>query len=820
MEILKNNPKYFLYRFANPITLKREDMIDYQLKEKGIDRKEIKYIIISHLHPDHIGGLKFFPNSNLILTETCYNNLKSGKDNLLIFNELFPDDFENRLILIKNYKENKLFPYKESFDLFSDSSMLMIEVDGHAKGQGCLFLPEKNLLIAADVCWGTEYLPLTDKMKWLARKIQNNFEDYKQGSDLLKKVMKNDISVIVSHDNKEKIKSFLPDMKKAIERFPLTVFCSVVVFILSVYLVENPELKNENLLNELHKMVILLGMSIPLTLALELAREKYLSGKNRWVIRSVNALITLVFIIFYRFYYLSGKNSSSTLDSLEQLMATGIIFFLCFLLVPVIGKKDEEEKYFQSVIVDKTVTILFSVVLFLGLIAVFATIDGLSLIKLDSNIYIETWLFVVFVFSVIFFLSKLKKVDESLENYEIHKIFKFLIYFIVIPLITTYTGILYVYFGKMLITRSWPQGLVSHLILWYTIFSLFIMIMVTPMAKKDSVARVFKKYFPFASLPLLVLSIVSISKRISQYGVTPSRYFVVLLAMWLIFCMVSSIFKARLSVILISLITVVYISVFTPVNNRRITLMSQNKRFEKILVKHGLLKDGKLVKKPELAKEKKYEVTDVLNYILGINDRRNDIENLKPFGKTDGKPYKDREEFEKSLGIDSTWYQYSDFVSIGDSYFVTFGINENVLTNMYNGIEEVKGYDYAITNLESYFTDNNNVKEFFGKYPVKLSQEGIAVYDGKIEDNKELIKVNMPEIVDKIIKNPEIQQRTNKRKDEIKDSVVPENILEFTGENEKVKYKVKVIEISVTGEEHKVPRVSKYYYSFYYSVKK
>ena len=618
---------------------------------------------------------------------------------------------------------------------------------------------------------------------------------------------------------KEKIKSFLPDMKKAIERFPLTVFCSVVVFMLSVYLVENPELKNENLLNELHKMVILLGMSIPLTLALELAREKYLSGKNRWVIRFVNALITLIFIIFYRFYYLSGKNSSSTLDSLEQLMATGIIFFLCFLLVPIIGKKDEEEKYFQSVIVDKTVTILFSVVLFLGLIAVFATIDGLSLIKLDSNIYIETWLFVVFVFSVIFFLSKLKKVDESLENYEIHKIFKFLIYFIVIPLITTYTGILYVYFGKMLITRSWPQGLVSHLILWYTIFSLFIMIMVTPMAKKDPVARVFKKYFPFASLPLLVLSIVSISKRISQYGVTPSRYFVVLLAMWLIFCMVSSIFKARLSVILISLITVVYISVFTPVNNRRITLMSQNKRFEKILVKHGLLKDGKLVKKPELAKEKKYEVTDVLNYILGINDRRNDIENLKPFGKTDGKPYKDREEFEKSLGIDTAWYQYSDFGSIGDSYFVTFGINENVLVSQYNGIEEVKEYDYAITNLESYFTDNNNVKEFFGKYPVKLSQEGIAVYDGKIEDNKELIKVNMPEIVDKIIKNPEIQQRINKRKDEIKDSVVPENILEFTGENEKVKYKVKVIEISVTGEEHKAPRVSKYYYSFYYNIK-
>ena len=113
------------------------------------------------------------------------------------------------MTLIKNYKENKLFPYKESFDLFSDSSMLMVEIGGHAKGQGCLFMPEKNLFIAADVCWGTEYLTLTDKMKWLPGKIQNNFEDYRQGSNLLKKIIEDNISVVVSHDNKEKIRRIL-----------------------------------------------------------------------------------------------------------------------------------------------------------------------------------------------------------------------------------------------------------------------------------------------------------------------------------------------------------------------------------------------------------------------------------------------------------------------------------------------------------------------------------------------------------------------------------------------------------------------------------
>ncbi len=42
-------------------------------------------------------------------------------------------------------------------------------------------------------------------MKWLPRKIQNNFEEYKKGTKLLEKLIEDKISVIVSHDKKEKI---------------------------------------------------------------------------------------------------------------------------------------------------------------------------------------------------------------------------------------------------------------------------------------------------------------------------------------------------------------------------------------------------------------------------------------------------------------------------------------------------------------------------------------------------------------------------------------------------------------------------------------
>lgn len=616
---------------------------------------------------------------------------------------------------------------------------------------------------------------------------------------------------------KEKMKKILPDMKKGIERFPLTIFCGIIVFLLSVYVLETSDTNNNHFIEEVQKFVFLIMLSIPLTAALELIREKYLSGKNKWIIRALNVMITLVFIVFYRFYYLYEIGGEAFFGNSEKLLATGIIFFLFFLLVPIIGKKDEEEKYFQSVIVDKAVTVLFSVVLFLGLTVVFLTVDGLSLVKLEGKIYVETWLFVVFVFAMIFFASKLKKVDENLEEYEIHKVFKFLIYFIIIPLITIYTGILYIYFGKMLVTRSWPQGLVSHLILWYTIFSLFIMIMVTPMTKKDPVAKVFKKYFSLASIPLLALSIVSISKRISQYGVTELRYFIVLLGIWLIFCMVSSIFRARLSVILISLIAVVYISVFSPVNNRRITIMSQNKRLERILIKHGLLKDGKLVQNSGLSENKKYEVTDVLNYILGIRDKKEGIENVQPFGKSDGKPYTNIDEFKKAVGIDHSWYKYG---SGTDNYYAVFTINEKQQNDSYNAVEEVNGYEYVISNLLSYNFENDLTREYSGKYPVKISEKNISVYNGNIENGKEIIKIEISEILKTILDKPEIQEKINKPKGEIKDSVVPENVLEFTGENEKVKYRIKMTQISVRGNDDRKAEIMDYHYSFYYSMKK
>ena len=51
-------------------------------------------MILSHLHPDHIGDVKKFQNAKIIITEDCYENYKNSRLKDLIFKEFLPKYFE------------------------------------------------------------------------------------------------------------------------------------------------------------------------------------------------------------------------------------------------------------------------------------------------------------------------------------------------------------------------------------------------------------------------------------------------------------------------------------------------------------------------------------------------------------------------------------------------------------------------------------------------------------------------------------------------------------------------------------------------------
>jgi glyoxylase-like metal-dependent hydrolase (beta-lactamase superfamily II) len=207
--LYQNQFKYLLYRKINPIQVSFDEMIDQQLRQKGIEPSAIRWVILSHLHPDHIGGAKQFPKATFITTEAVYRNFKKATVKDLIFNEFLPNDFEERVIHVLPNQHDSQFPYHAVADLFGDGSLLLSSFDGHAVGQGCLFLPEKNLFLAADICWGMDLLSKTEQLKPIPRLIQHNMRAYRQSCALLQKIQADGIQVVVSHDATQRIKEVL-----------------------------------------------------------------------------------------------------------------------------------------------------------------------------------------------------------------------------------------------------------------------------------------------------------------------------------------------------------------------------------------------------------------------------------------------------------------------------------------------------------------------------------------------------------------------------------------------------------------------------------
>ena len=110
-----------------------KDQILNLLKAKGIRPEDITHVMLSPLHPDHLGGAGFFPNASFLLTQEVYEVYQKPKLKDLIFKEFLPASFEKQVTVIKADQQNSTFPYRPTYDLFGDGSILVASVDGHAR---------------------------------------------------------------------------------------------------------------------------------------------------------------------------------------------------------------------------------------------------------------------------------------------------------------------------------------------------------------------------------------------------------------------------------------------------------------------------------------------------------------------------------------------------------------------------------------------------------------------------------------------------------------------------------------------------------------
>ncbi|MEA5573719.1 MBL fold metallo-hydrolase [Calothrix sp. UHCC 0171] len=155
---------YRLYALTTPVYFQPEESAAKQLQKFGISVEEVNYIIISHFHADHIGGLCDFPNAQFICFQSGYTAVKNlrgiAATKAGFLPGLLPINFEQRAIFVEQKSTVALPPeydtFDTGFDLFGDRSLIAVELPGHVTGQLGLFFTDtdkQSYFLIADACW-------------------------------------------------------------------------------------------------------------------------------------------------------------------------------------------------------------------------------------------------------------------------------------------------------------------------------------------------------------------------------------------------------------------------------------------------------------------------------------------------------------------------------------------------------------------------------------------------------------------------------------------------------------------------------------------
>lgn len=145
---------------------KPEQRIDRQLIKLGYKPEDVKFVILSHMHKDHCGGMTLFPQATFIVRK---QELHAA---------WWPESFQMGYSY-DDFKDTRNFKYiqpldEEEFDVFYDGSLICIDTKGHTRGHQSLIvnLPKYGKIVLAvdaaqvaeileekiipGICWNSE----------------------------------------------------------------------------------------------------------------------------------------------------------------------------------------------------------------------------------------------------------------------------------------------------------------------------------------------------------------------------------------------------------------------------------------------------------------------------------------------------------------------------------------------------------------------------------------------------------------------------------------------------------------------------------------
>lgn len=401
----------------------------------------------------------------------------------------------------------------------------------------------------------------------------------------------------------------------AFRRFPETLSCAIFGAAVFMWIVHwhSAEFGYEYV-----RLLFALALGIPLFLAGSLAAEHRFPGNIRARLAFGAAILALLGIYF-----------GVTLDTLTRnhyvrffqfaLAAHLVVAFVAFMSD---ARPSRFWQFNKSLFTRFLLSTLYAYVLFLGVAIALSAVDRLFGVRIKSKVYQDLWIFCVFVFQTWHFLAAVPSDpggEEKPADYP--NGLKIFTQYLLIPLITLYGIILYAYLGKISATGKWPEGLVGWMVSAMAVGGIFNLLLIQPVKEREGNRwmRIYEKMFYAAMIPLIGMLFASVYIRVRQYGITERRYLLAVLGLWLLGVAIYFLARRNADIRRIpqSLCLLALITSFGSWGAYSVSLDSQMERLESLLVKPGLLKDGKVSKiDGVIAFEDRKEISATLDYVI------------------------------------------------------------------------------------------------------------------------------------------------------------------------------------------------------------
>ena len=398
------------------------------------------------------------------------------------------------------------------------------------------------------------------------------------------------------------IKKYPSQISSAFRRFPVASAFAILTFIASIFNSEYINLLDSNIFSPentggffFHFYVWFCFYPIAallISLATSLVQE---SLKNRnWQPQAITggawfALSAFLFFFFTRTFTWANYYFIATISFVY------IIAALSIFIAPFWKDKDENAfwiflfKNLKALVVGALVATL----LFCSVAALVFAFGALFEYEFDEKIFLYIFYFCASIVFPILYFTGIPSIEEC--HSETPKLSKFVtstIRFLFVPVLALAILLFYAYIAKFILLWDMPQGMVSYFVSGFMVYMLALVTVLYParLHPGSTFEKKLLKIFPAACIPLVVMMSVGLVRRISDYGISAERIYVVAINIFfyaVIAILLVDKIKCKSRFIVITFCAMFFILTDTPLNALKVTHHVWMKSIKSALIEAG-----------------------------------------------------------------------------------------------------------------------------------------------------------------------------------------------------------------------------------------